>query len=195
MIVLRGLRILRIYANCRKVVPTIRCAMTDATIASARLDLTVKVNFFTREALRTLHTWCRRNLAGNDIGRDTKIALRAYIDLTNPRGVHVGDGTRIERDAVILAHDPTRHLHTHTYIGRNCYIGMRALIMPGVRIGDQSIILAGSLIKTDVPPHSMVVGDPARVIRSGIRTGKHGILLEADESGVEQEPEATPWAP
>jgi len=174
-------------ANCRKVVPTIRCGMIEVTTASYRQHLLGRASFSILEALRTLHAWCRRNLAGNDVGRDTKIALRAYIDLTNPHGVHIGDGTRIERNAIILSHDPTRFFHTHTYIGRNCYIGMRALIMPGVRIGDQSIVLAGSLVKTDVPPHSMVVGNPLRVIRSGIRTGKHGVLLEqleAEAAGV-----------
>lgn len=152
--------------------------MTEVTTASYCRHLTGKATFSLLETLRRLHALCRRNLAGNDIGRNTKIALRAYIDLTNPRGVHIGEGTRIERNAVILAHDPNRSFHTHTYIGRNCYIGMRALIMPGVRIGDQSIVLAGSLVKTDVPPHSMVVGNPLRVIRSGIRTGKYGLLLE-----------------
>jgi acetyltransferase-like isoleucine patch superfamily enzyme len=140
--------------------------------------------------MMAFHAKCRRGLAGNDIGKDTRIALRAYIDLTYPRGVHIGDGTLVETGACVLAHDPARYFHAQTYIGRNCLIGTRAMVMPGVTIGDQSIVLPGSLVKTDVPAGSMVAGAPARLVRSGIRTGKHGILLDAGADGPAQEVEA-----
>ena len=130
-------------------------------------------------ALMVLHARCRRILARNDIGKDTRIALHTYIDLTNPHGVHIGDGTVVESGASILAHDPVRPFHAHTYIGRNCFIGTHAMVMPGITIGDQSIVVAGSLVKTDVPAGSIVAGSPARVVQSGIRTGKYGILLDA----------------
>jgi exopolysaccharide acyltransferase PssR len=145
---------------------------------------------FVRNTLMALCARSRRILAGNDIGRDTRIALGAYIDLTNPRGVHIGEGTFVETGAAVLAHDPARPFHAHTYIGRDCFIGMRAIIMPGVTVGDQSIVLPGSLVKKDVPAGSMVAGSPARVVRSGIRTGKYGVLLEADAEGLVQEVEA-----
>jgi acetyltransferase-like isoleucine patch superfamily enzyme len=138
----------------------------------------------------SFHAKCRRVLAGNDIGKDTRIGLHTYIDMTNPRGVHIGDGTLVETGAIVLAHDPVRYFHAHTYIGRNCLIGMRAMVMPGVTIGDHSIVLPGSLVKTDVPGRSMVAGAPAQVVRSGIRTGKHGILLDAGADGPAQEVEA-----
>ena len=154
--------------------------MTD-TVAIPRLTLTRRAALGIHETLRALYAWCLRSLAENDIGRGTRIALRAYIDLTNPHGVHIGDGTRIEAKAAVLAHDPSRHFHAHTYIGRNCLIGRRALIMPGVKVGDQSIVVTGSLVKTDVPAGSMVAGSPARVVRSGIRTGQYGVLLDAGE--------------
>ena len=161
--------------------------MTDAAVAIPRLTLTRRVTLGIRDTLRTLHAWYLHNLAENDIGRDTRIALRAYIDLTNPHGVHIGDGTRIEAKAAVLAHDPARHFHSHTYIGRNCLIGMRALIMPGVKVGDQSIVVMGSLVNTDVPAGSIVAGSPARIVRSGIRTGQYGVLLDAGEDEPAQE--------
>jgi acetyltransferase-like isoleucine patch superfamily enzyme len=67
---------------------------------------------------------------------------------------------------------------------------MRAIIMPGVTVGDHSIVLPGSLVKTNVPAGSMVVGAPARVVRSGLRTGKYGVLLEAGADVPPQEMEA-----
>jgi chloramphenicol O-acetyltransferase type B len=50
-------------------------------------------------------------------------------------------------------------------IGNDVWIGMEAMIMPGVTIGDGAIIAARSLVTRDVPAYSMVAGTPARVIR------------------------------
>lgn len=48
----------------------------------------------------------------------------------------------------------------------NVWIGMRVLVMPGVTIGEGSVVAAASVVTTDVPPYSVVGGVPARVIRS-----------------------------
>jgi acetyltransferase-like isoleucine patch superfamily enzyme len=116
------------------------------------------------------------------------LRLHAYIDLTHPRVVHIDDETLVETGAIVLAHDPARYFHAHTYIGRNCLICTRAIIMPGITVGDHSIVLPGSLVKANVPGRSMVAGAPARVVRSGIRRGKHGTLLDADADGPAQVP-------
>ena len=51
------------------------------------------------------------------------------------------------------------------YIGNDVWIGDRALILPGVHIGDGSIIAAGAVVTKDVPPYSIAAGVPARKIR------------------------------
>lgn len=51
------------------------------------------------------------------------------------------------------------------YIGNDVWIGDRALILPGVHIGDGSIIAAGAVVTKDVSPYSIVAGVPARKIR------------------------------
>lgn len=51
-----------------------------------------------------------------------------------------------------------------TIIGDDVWIGSRAIIMVGVKIGDGAIIAAGSIVTRDVPPFSIVGGVPARVI-------------------------------
>lgn len=71
-------------------------------------------------------------------------------------------------------------------------IGMGALIMPGVNVGDQSIVVMGSLVDTDVPAGSIVVGSPARVVRSRIRTGQYGVLLDAGVDASAQEAKSDP---
>ena len=51
------------------------------------------------------------------------------------------------------------------HIGRNCWIGAGALIMPGVTIGDNSIIGAGSVVTKDIPANVVAYGNPCRVAR------------------------------
>lgn len=51
-------------------------------------------------------------------------------------------------------------------IGKHCWIGMGACILPGVTIGDGAIIGAGSVVTRDVPPYVVAAGNPCRVIRS-----------------------------
>lgn len=51
-------------------------------------------------------------------------------------------------------------------IGEDCWIGMNSLIMKGVRIGNRSVVAAGSVVTSDVPEDSLMAGNPARIVRS-----------------------------
>jgi len=128
--------------------------------------------------------WAYLRYLGMDIHPDTQISLKAHLDTTNPKGIHIGQGTLIAFGAVVLSHDLTRVLHTDTYIGRNCFIGAHSIILPGIRIGDNCIVAIGSVVTKDVEPNSIVAGNPARVIRTGIRTLKWGLLEEAYDEAL-----------
>ncbi|WP_431221558.1 CatB-related O-acetyltransferase [Serratia sp. L9] len=52
-----------------------------------------------------------------------------------------------------------------TYLGDGCWIGMRAMLMPGVKIGEGAIVAAGSVVTADVEPYAIVGGNPARIIK------------------------------
>lgn len=132
-----------------------------------------------REGLVGLRLWFLRKIVKMDIHPTAKVSLRAELDFTNPRGVHIDGGTYIAFHAVVLAHDMSRLLMTDTYIGQNCFIGAYSIIMPGIRVGNECIVGSGSVVTVDVPSHSVVAGNPAKIIRSGIRTRKWGILEEA----------------
>ena len=113
--------------------------------------------------------WKYRCLYGMDIGKKVVINRTAVLDRAiNPRGIHIGDYSRILRDVIILAHDAPRKLKADTYIGRNCIIGTRSIVMPGVHIGDSSVIGAGSVVTRDIPANCIAVGSPARVKREGV---------------------------
>ena len=52
------------------------------------------------------------------------------------------------------------------YVGNDVWLGRRVMVMPGVHIGDHSVIAAGAVVTKDVPPYSIVGGVPGRVIGS-----------------------------
>ena len=103
-----------------------------------------------------------RHVWGMDLDPTSQIATSAYIDRTWPRGVHVGPATIIDEEAVVLTHDLTRGVRFDTRIGAGCYIGPRAIIMPGVSIGDGAIVRPGSVVTRNVAAGSTVSGNPAR---------------------------------
>ncbi len=95
--------------------------------------------------------------------------------MTNPRGIHIGRDTGVGAGAVILSHDFVRSRHLNTRIGDNCHIGMNAIILPGITIGDSCIVAPASVVMKTVPSGSLVAGNPARVIESGLELGPWGI--------------------
>ena len=56
----------------------------------------------------------------------------------------------------------------HIIIGNHVWIGMRAIILKGVTVGDGAVIAAGAVVTHDVPANTLVGGVPARVIRENI---------------------------
>lgn len=78
--------------------------------------------------------------------------------------------------AIVFSHDFSRKLRTDTFIGENCFIGANAIIMAGVRIGDEVIVGSGAIVTKDVPSNSIVAGNQARIIKEGIKTKKFGQL-------------------
>lgn len=66
-----------------------------------------------------------------------------------------------------------------TVIGNDVWIGYRATVLPGVRIGDGAIIAAGAMVTADVPPYTIVGGNPAKPIRARFDDADVDALLRA----------------
>ncbi|MBP1806059.1 acyltransferase [Rubellimicrobium aerolatum] len=113
-----------------------------------------------------------------DIHPYTLVSRKAVLDRTYPRGIHIGEGSAVSFDAVILSHDHIAGKHCDTRIGRYCQVGARSMVMPGVTVGDHSVVAAGAIVTKDVPPGSIVAGNPARVIRTGIMTTNWGKITD-----------------
>ena len=118
-----------------------------------------------------------RKLYGMNIGHDVRISLKANLDKRHPRGITIGDGSYLAFGSTILCHDMSRNMRSYVKIGKNCFIGANSLILPGVSIGDEVVVAAGSVVTKDVESNTIVAGNPAKPIRRDIKTSKWGQIV------------------
>lgn len=100
---------------------------------------------------------------------------------SEPYLIEIGNNTTVSFDVAFVTHDAgtrvLRNLATNEkekqtviygkiIVGNNCFIGCRTTILPGVKIGDNTIIGAGSLVNRDIPANSVAAGVPCKVICS-----------------------------
>lgn len=99
--------------------------------------------------------------------------INENVQITCGDRVEIGEGCAIGRDVVIRSYDGHKITGESTisspiHIGKHVWIGQRAIILKGVTIGDGAIIGAGSIVTKDIPPHSLALGIPAKVIKTNI---------------------------
>ncbi|OYV71924.1 MAG: hypothetical protein B7Z72_05915 [Gemmatimonadetes bacterium 21-71-4] len=105
------------------------------------------------------------------LGDRTIVLQMAFINPTKP--VAIGDDTGIGGHCLIFTHGAWLNAldgYPVTYepvtLGRSVWLPWRVFVMPGTTIGDGSVIGASSLVQGTIPPSSLAVGTPAKVIRS-----------------------------
>lgn len=137
-------------------------------------------------ALRELITGSRRLWFrlryGVTFGRDVSVSMSCRLRPGARGSITVGDATLIAFKTLIYTRDPLTGEDRPIRIGRNCFIGGGSTILPGVTIGDGSIVGGGGVVFEDVPPRSIVGGNPARVLRTEIQAGRRGRLEGADDN-------------
>jgi acetyltransferase-like isoleucine patch superfamily enzyme len=123
-------------------------------------------------------------MPGARIGSDCNVCDHTYVEgdvvigdrVTIKSGVYLWDGMRVEDDVFIgpqatftndrfpRSRQPFR-CETIT-LGRGASIGAGAVVLPGVAIGEGAMVGAGAVVTKDVPSFAVVVGNPARVVRT-----------------------------
>ncbi|MGM9799257.1 MAG: acyltransferase [Muribaculaceae bacterium] len=93
------------------------------------------------------------------------------IDASYCHLITIGDDVGLAPNVILLAHDnsPKRFCGLARVgridIGNHVFVGAGTIILPGVKIGDNVIIGAGSVVSRDIPPNSVAVGNPAKVVK------------------------------
>lgn len=111
-----------------------------------------------------------------DYGHNIKIGKNVWIQqgctFFDRGGIEIGDDTFIapKVNLITLNHVVNPYERSSTYakpikIGKRVWIGIAATVLPGVTIGDNSIIGAGAVVTKDVPTNVVVAGNPAKIIK------------------------------
>ncbi|HOV14213.1 MAG TPA: DapH/DapD/GlmU-related protein [Spirochaetota bacterium] len=107
------------------------------------------------------------NLKNIEFGNDVFINSFSFFDAKGK--IVIGSGTWIGFSVNIITAthkiENMDHYEKSVSIGKYCWIGANVTVLPGVTIGDFSVIGAGSVVVKDIPPYSVAVGNPAKVIK------------------------------
>lgn len=114
------------------------------------------------------------NWGGHHVHFGKNIYANFNLTLVDDTHIYVGDCTMFGPNVVVAAagHPILPELREQGYqynmpvhIGKNCWLGAGVLVMPGVTIGDNVVIGAGSVVTKDIPSNVIAVGNPCKVLR------------------------------
>jgi len=123
-------------------------------------------------AIRARRRWSRLQALGMRIGRNVVLPPSTWVDVAHCYLISIGDRCHFGPQCLILAHDAQMDEFLdagrlgRVVIGEGCRIGARCVILCNVEIGAGSIVEAGSVVSTSLPPGTYCAGSPARVVCS-----------------------------
>lgn len=116
----------------------------------------------------------RANWGGHHVHFGKRVYANFNLTLVDDTHIYVGDYTMIGPNVTIATagHPILPELREKNYqynipvhIGKNCWLGAGVIVLPGVTIGDNTVIGAGSIVTKDIPANVVAVGNPCRVLR------------------------------
>lgn len=115
------------------------------------------------------------NFGGAHVHFGNRIYANFNLTMVDDTHIYVGDGTMFGPSVTIATagHPILPELREKAYqynapvrIGRNCWLGSGVIVLPGVTIGDNVVVGAGSIVTKDLPSDVVAVGNPCKVLRS-----------------------------
>lgn len=128
-----------------------------------------------------------RRLNGySGISKDCILESGIHLDKVYPASILIGANTLVAANVTILCHEhilrekdnPDLSLCKPVSIGERCFIGVGALILPGVTIGNDCVIGSGSVVTKAIPAGCIAAGNPARIIKEGIQMNDDAMIKE-----------------
>lgn len=114
------------------------------------------------------------NFGGKFVHFGSNVYANFNLTLVDDTHIYVGDYTMFGPNVILdtAGHPVLPQLREQVYqfnspihIGRNCWLGAGVIVLPGVSIGDNSVIGAGSVVTKDIPANVVAVGTPCKVMR------------------------------
>jgi len=123
-----------------------------------------------RGVINVLHRW-----RGVRMGADCFIDPAAILETAYPENITLGDDVRVTAGAIIMTHiKPPHYLRDAGHVPvvlkpvvleDHCFIGVNAVVMPGVTVGRAAVVASGAVVTINVPALTMVAGNPAKIVR------------------------------
>lgn len=111
----------------------------------------------------TKYNWIVQNVSGLKLGFKTDIGAFSYINAQY--GVVIEDLVQIGSHCSIYSVSTIDDCTGKVVLKQNCKIGSHSTILPGVTVGENSIVGAHSLVMSDIPDNVLAFGIPAKVVR------------------------------
>ena len=114
------------------------------------------------------------NFGGQHVHFGNNIYANFNLTLVDDTHIYVGDCTMFGPNVVVATagHPICPELREQLYqynapirVGRNCWLGANVVVVPGVTIGDNVVVGAGSVVTHDLPDNVVAVGNPCRILR------------------------------
>lgn len=124
-----------------------------------------------------VRSWSVLNAWSGEIRIGEHCSVNSFVHISGNGGVYIGNNVLIATQCVLVSanhiyEDPDRLIceqgesRKAIRIGNDCWLGAGAKVLAGVEIGEGCVIGAGAVVTQDIPPYSVAVGVPARVIKS-----------------------------
>ncbi|MEA3541346.1 MAG: acyltransferase [Pseudomonadota bacterium] len=122
--------------------------------------------------INSVRAWCHRK-RGVNIGKGVMLGMGCTLDHAFPEYITMEDNTALAGNVYIICHsNPYAHFKgkllsyvAPVVIKKGAWVGVNATILPGVTIGENAVVSAGAVVSQNVPPNTIVAGNPAKVIR------------------------------
>lgn len=118
---------------------------------------------------------------GIKVGKGVYIGNLVYFDGAHPDYIEIEDEVAIAPGAIIVAHSGASPYQARmgifheapkkVVLKRGSWVGSGAVVLPGVVVGECAIVAAGAVVSHDVPPYTIVAGNPARPVKELSRPG------------------------
>ncbi len=114
------------------------------------------------------------NWGGKNVHLGRNVYFNFGVTMVDDTHIYVGDYTMLGPNVMVATagHPILPQLRQQAYqynmpvrIGKNCWLGAGVVVLPGVTIGDNTVVGAGSVVTKDIPANVVAVGNPCRVLR------------------------------